>query len=196
MCYSITCKCQSLGLVLGEPRGLSPLLSMAVPSVCAGAVCISHRRGEGSGLFWAGRGPRGVHLLALLLFPSCFQTRAELRFHQRNGAGSAPKCSAVLSQQPPAFTRILGAKVALRAKQYRWDPHLRCTGFSTCTPPRAGCRLPLHRAFPPRWRQHRRCPCQHCTSSRQRRLALEHLFAVELGSDGNADPLLPTDLQC
>lgn len=58
-------------------------------------------------------------------------------------------------------------------------------GFSTCTPPRPGCHLPLHCAFPRRWRQHRQCSCQRCTSSRQWCLALKHLFAVELGSDGN-----------
>lgn len=184
------------GSTPGGAAGLSPLLPAAVPSACAGAACASRRRGEGSGLFWAGRGPRGVRLSALLLFLSCFQTRAELQFQQRSGAGSAPECSAVLSQEPPVFPWTLGAEVALQAERYGGILTCVAQGFSIFTPLCTRCRFPLHRTFPQRRRQHRQCSCRRCTSSRQRRSGLKHLFAVELGSDGNADPFLPTDLQC
>lgn len=62
LCYSITCKCQSLGLVLGELWGLTCLLTH--PCRARVQVLPVSRTGVGrAGYFGQAGGPRGVSAL-------------------------------------------------------------------------------------------------------------------------------------
>lgn len=87
-----------------------------VPSACAGAACVSHRRGE-SRLFWAGWGPQGRLGTALILELFSKQGRGAVQLRTQvlcsadaAAAGSAPD---------------LGGKVTPGDEQFRGDlPHV------------------------------------------------------------------------
>ena len=156
-----------------SPRGAAGFISSAprgrAERVCRGCVCLSPAWG-GERVIWGRSGSQGRAPLGTALISELFsnQGRAAIPAEERRRLCTQVLCGAVATAT--GFSLDSGGQSRPLRRAVRGDPHLRCPGFSTCTPPHTGCRLPLHCAFPQRWWQHRRCPCQRCTSSRQQRL--------------------------